>query len=103
MAQRVYIETTIPSYLTAWPSRDVVRAAHQQLTRQWWETRRSDFDLVVSQLVLDECAAGDDARMAVLGGIPILAATEQVAALAAMIARDLSLPPKVVNDAVHIA
>ena len=59
MKPRVYIETTIPSYLTAWPSRDVVRAAHQQLTRQWWQTRREDFDLVVSQLVLDECAAGD--------------------------------------------
>lgn len=107
MRQRVYIETTIPSYLTAWPSRNVVRAAHQQLTRQWWETRREDFDLVVSQLVLDESAAGDvdaaNERLALLRGIPVLAATEPVGPLAATIIRDLNLPPKAVNDGVHIA
>ena len=107
MAHRVYIETTIPSYLTAWPSRDVVRAANQQLTRQWWETRRADFDLVVSQLVLDECAAGDSdaakARLAELQKVPVLAATEPVTLLAAKIASGLSLPPKAVNDAIHIA
>jgi predicted nucleic acid-binding protein len=107
MAQRVYIETTIPSYLTAWPSRSVVRAAHQQLTRQWWETRREDFDLVVSQLVLDECAAGDadaaEKRLELLRGIPVLAVTEPVGPLAATIIRDLNLPPKAVNDGVHVA
>ena len=107
MAQRVYIETTIPSYLTAWPSRDVVRAGHQQLTRQWWETRRTDFELVVSQLVLDECGAGDlgaaNARLAELEGVPVLAVTETVTMLAAALANDLSLPPKAVNDALHIA
>lgn len=107
MPQRIYIETTIPSYLTGWPSRDVVRAAHQQITRQWWETRRKDFDLVVSQLVLDECAAGDamaaDARLEELGGIPVLAATEPVAKLAAILVQALSLPAKAINDAVHIA
>jgi len=107
MKPTVYIETTIPSYLTAWPSRNVVRAAHQLITRQWWEARRVDFDLVVSQLVLDECAAGDmedaEARLAVLKGIPILSATEAVGTLAALIVQSLSLPAKAVNDAVHIA
>ena len=107
MAQRVYLETTIPSYLTAWPSRDVVRAAHQQITRQWWETRRSAFDLVVSQLVLDECAAGDadaaKARLNELGGIPILGVTDAVTELAIKLVEELSLPPKAVNDALHIA
>ena len=94
MPPRVYIETTIPSYLTAWPSRDVVRAAHQQLTRQWWESSRSDFEVVVSQLVLDECAAGDkeaaDARMVLLAGIPILAATDPVIELASEPSRNNS-------------
>lgn len=57
MKKRVYIETTIVSYLTAKPSRDLIMAAHQQVTREWWEHRRV-CDLRVSQFVLDE--AGDD-------------------------------------------
>ena len=48
MKPKVYLETTIPSYLTARPSRDLVTAAHQQITREWWDTRRHAFDLFVS-------------------------------------------------------
>ena len=59
MAQRVYLETTIPSYLTAWPSRDLIIAGHQQLTKEWWRTRRAEFDLYISQFVIDEVSAGD--------------------------------------------
>lgn len=63
MKPRVYLETTIPSYLTAWPSRDLVRAAHQQITREWWEQRRGQFELFISQVVVRECEAGDPADM----------------------------------------
>ena len=49
MKAKVYIETTIPSYLVARPSRDLLIAAHQQLTRDWWELRRPAFDLYVSE------------------------------------------------------
>ena len=49
MKPRVYLETTIPSYLTVWLSRELVMAAHQQTTREWWDTRREDFELFVSQ------------------------------------------------------
>jgi hypothetical protein len=59
MKPRVYLETTIPSYLTAWPSRDLVRAAHQQITRDWWDRRRAEFELYISQVVVRECQAGD--------------------------------------------
>ena len=59
MADRVYIETTFISYLTARPSRDVVMAGHQQITHEWWDTRRANYELCVSQLVLDEAGAGD--------------------------------------------
>src|SRR5437899_2444817 len=59
MAQRVYIETTVVSYLTARPNRDVVIAGHQQVTHEWWDTRRANYELCVSQLVLDEAGAGD--------------------------------------------
>ena len=59
MAERVYIETTVVSYLTARPNRDVVIAGHQQVTHEWWDTRRASYELCVSQLVLDEAGAGD--------------------------------------------
>jgi len=59
MKTNIYLETTIPSYLTAWPSRDLVTAAHQQITHQWWNTRRQDFSLFISQSVIDEANSGD--------------------------------------------
>jgi hypothetical protein len=55
MKSRVSLETTVISYLTALPSRDIVQAAHQQITREWW-ARRSRFELFVSQAVLREAA-----------------------------------------------
>ena len=57
MKSKVYVETTIVSYLTAEPTRDVVQAAHQQLTREWWD-RRERFELFVSQTVITEAAGG---------------------------------------------
>lgn len=75
---RVYLETTIPSYLVAWPRTNVVIVGHQQTTREWWATYSERFDLFISQFVLDEAARGDaDAaveRLAALAGIPELAA-----------------------------
>jgi hypothetical protein len=59
MKPKVYLETTIPGYLMARPSRDLVTAAHRQITREWWDTRRQDFDLFISQMVIDEASAGD--------------------------------------------
>ena len=53
------METTIPSYLTSCPSRDLIIAAHQELTREWWEKRRNTFQLYISQLVVDEASVGD--------------------------------------------
>ena len=65
MKAKVYFETTIPSYLVARPSRDLLIAAHQQLTRDWWESRGPAFDLYVSEPVLEEAAAGDALHIAV--------------------------------------
>ena len=70
----VYIETMVISYLTARPSKDLVQRAHRRLTRTWWQTRRSEFDLYAAPLVLQEAAAGNPARaqgrVRVLGGLP---------------------------------
>ncbi len=103
---RVYIETTVPSYLTARPSRNLIRAAHQQLTREWWH-RRGEFDLYVSRLVLLECGAGDpDAaaeRTAALAGLPVLDEAEAIITLAENLVDGVPLPTKASADAVHIA
>jgi len=61
MKSSLYLETTIPGYLTSRPSRDLIVAGHQQVTREWWETRRDTFQLYISQLVIDEVSAGDPA------------------------------------------
>ena len=57
----VYIETSIVSHATAWPSRDIQTAALQQQARDWWNVERPKFDLVTSQLTLDEASRGDTA------------------------------------------
>ena len=97
----------MPSYLTAWPSRDLIRAGHQQVTREWWQTRRASFDIYISKFVLDEAGAGDveaaRERVAALQGIPVLDATEAVVELASALKTSLALPEKAAIDAVHIA
>ena len=107
MSKRVYLETTIASYLTARPSRDLIRAAHQQMTRQWWETRRTDFELFVSQSVVDEAAAGDaeaaERRQRLLAPVPRLAINDEAVALAKELIRQHALPEEAVEDALHIA
>jgi hypothetical protein len=103
----VYLETTIPSYLTAWKSPDVVMAARQQLTREWWDNRRQAFDVFVSQLVIDEASAGDPEavarRLSVLEDIPLIESQEDTDELVESLARSLSLPNRATADALHIA
>lgn len=103
---KVYVETTIVSYLTGLPSRDLVLTAHQQLTAEWWQ-RRHRFDLFVSEAVLQEAAGGDPSaaarRMAALQGISVLELTAQVAGLARALVAGHAVPANAVLDAVHIA
>ena len=104
---KVYLETTIASYLSAWPSRDLVTAAHQQITREWWQTRRRDFDLFVSEAVLQEAEAGDPEaaarRLEVLAGIPVLEMRGEAVSLAEALLGQVLLPRKAFVDALHIA
>lgn len=104
---KVYVETTIPSYLTARPSYDVRLLSHQQLTRGWWERRRSGFDLFVSELVLQECGAGDPQmahkRLDLLGGIPVLSSNETILHVAESMVKGGPIPAKAAGDALHVA
>lgn len=84
----VYIETSIVSYASGWPSRDIETAARQQQARDWWTTERPKFDLVTSQLTLDEAPAGDASaaadRLKLLAGLPLVEINSDTEALAAM-------------------
>lgn len=107
MTERVYIETTVISYLTARPSRDVVVAGHQQVTHEWWNTRRQFYELCVSQLVLAEAGAGDPQaareRLEALQLATLLETTSTALELAHDLIRAGALPAKAADDSVHIA
>ena len=104
---RVYIETTVVSYLTARPSRDLIVAAHQQITHDWWGTCRTNYELCVSELVLDEAGAGDAQaareRLLVLQPMLVIETTTAAFELAEDLLRAGALPRKAASDALHIA
>jgi hypothetical protein len=104
--ETVYIETTVVSYLVSHPSRDLVVAAHQQLTREWWHRRRRLFACFISDVVLDEAGDGDTEqaalRLKALDDIPKLAATAEGERLAAAFLAGV-LPAKAAGDAAHLA
>lgn len=106
MKPKLYLETSIVSYLTARPSHDLIVAAHQQVTRDWWETRAS-FELYISQFVLDEARAGDGEaagrRLAALRGASQLDLTPEAGMLAREILLQGGMPAKAYVDAVHVA
>lgn len=105
MKSKVYLETTIVSYLVAAPTKDLVQAAHQQLTRQWWAGRHR-FDLFVSRVVGAEARRGDATagarRVRALRGVPWLAGGRRGARLAEALLRTGALPQKAQVDAVHV-
>jgi hypothetical protein len=107
MLQRVYIETTFVSYLTARPNRDLIVAGHQQLTREWWDQHRADYQLCASQLVVQEAGVGDQVaaqeRLDILAAMTMLQITNAAVALAEELLRAGALPMKAGNDALHIA
>ena len=105
--ETVYLETSIVSYLVADPSRDLLTAANQQVTRDWWRQRRSGFACVASQEVLTEASRGDPEqvrrRLAVLATFPRVAVSGGAQELARLFLSTGCLPPKAVRDAVHLA
>ena len=103
----LYVETTIVSYLTAWPSNDVIRRGQQEVTSNWWDISRTEFELDTSQFVVDEASAGDQAaaaaRLVILSPIPKLLIGDEVVPLAQRLLTEGALPPKARLDALHLA
>ena len=107
MSETVYIETSLIGYLTARPSNNLILMANLESTRRWWENRRSQFTLYISQIVLDEAAQGDPEmalkRLEILQDFPVLELTEAVRDLGAQFLTRSNLPSKASDDAIHIA
>ena len=103
--ETVYIETTVVSLLVARPSRDPIIAAHQQITRRWWQERRVRFDCVTSEEVVREASQGDPEmsrlRLEALAGMPVLPVAEAALRLAEEVLREGILPRQAVSDAIH--
>lgn len=103
----IYVETSIVGYLTARSAADVVFQGRQELTRRWWYQRREEFELYISQLVLDEAGAGDPAaaaqRLRLLEGLPLLGESTEADRLADLLIDRHLLPEKAAADAQHVA
>ena len=107
MKPTAYIETSVVSYLAARPSRDVVVAAYQQVTRDWWRIASDRFDLVASALVVAEAGAGDAqaarGRLRALETVTLVEATADAERLAQRLIDDAAVPLQAADDAAHIA
>jgi hypothetical protein len=107
MKPTVYLETTIIGYLAMRLSRDLLVAANQHMTREWWDNHRHKYEPVISRFVIEECGDGDPTaaqeRSEFLKELPILQVTEEVESLAKALAKGIHLPSKAVVDAYHIS
>ena len=107
MRPTVYIETTVISYLTAKPSRDLLTAAYQQITREWWEESLINFEAFISPVVLEEISKGDaDAaqrRLREVSSFGVLEVSPQVKFLADMYFSEIDIPEKARADSFHLA
>ena len=107
MKPKVYLETSVVSYYTSRPSRDLVTAARQQVTREWWDESRSQFETYISALVFEESKVGDptaaERRLEAIAGMPVLKLTDEAESLAIEFIKFGQIPAEYLEDALHIA
>ncbi len=105
--QTVYIETTIPSFLTARLSNNLISVGKQEVTRKWWETRKDKYSLYISELVLSESMKGDitasEKRLKAIEELPLLAIDNESIQLTEKIMETGIIPSRAAADAAHIA
>lgn len=104
MKRKIDVETSVISYQTARPSKTITGAAHQQLTLAWWKMR-GQYDLMVSEVVMQECGEGDSEsakrRLEVVRDLLLI--TEQAIKIAEALIKQRIVPLKAIEDALHIA
>ncbi len=107
MKQTVYIETSVVSYLTARPTRDIITAGHQKITLEWWGRSRPVYECCISPFVIEEISRGDSVaiqkRMDAVSDMHILEVNTEVMSLAALYHRHLEIPEKAKADSYHMA
>jgi hypothetical protein len=107
MKTKIYLETSLVSYLTSNPNRDIVVASRQQITRVWWDTQRTRFTLYISPFVIQEASAGDPnavkKRLSIIKHLPLLEVNEKILALANNLLQAGAIPEKSTGDALHLA
>jgi len=107
MKKNLYIETTVVSYLTAKPSRDIMIAGHQEATRELWDQLSSRYKTYVSALILEEAGKGDpdqaQMRLAAIAKFPMLDIEDEARLLAEKIIAKKGIPCEYPEDALHIA
>ncbi len=105
--EKVYLETSVISYLTARPSRDVVKLARQELTRQWWHDMRMRYHLHVSSFVIAEISRGDPEaarqRLDSVAGLSEITMSDAADALYEGLLSAKAVPAEAEADAMHIA
>jgi len=107
MKETIYLETTVVSYYTSKPSRDIIVLAHQEITREWWDRALKRYDAFISEIVVEEARAGDPEaakkRLAILKKFTHLDLSPMVEKMAKVYVEKLKIPPKALRDAVHLA
>ena len=107
MKRKIYVETSVISYLTALPSNDLRAMANQNSTLEWWQAQSTKFELLISEFVIAEASMGNpeaaQRRLAVVAGIAELEANESVRALGNALIQHHALPAKAEIDAYHVA
>ena len=107
MKPKLYLETTVVSFLAARPSKDKVLAGQQESTHRWWREKRHQYEIFLSRLVWDEAAKGDKTaagrRIKLIRPFRWLQTTAAVVKLAQALVSKKAIPPNAARDAVHIA
>ena len=107
MKPTVYIETSIIGYLASRPSRDLITAANQQMTHEWWHKHRGRYGIYISQVVIDECSQGDplaaQERLELVKGVFEVVINSEARKLAKRLIEFVPFPDKAHTDALHIA
>lgn len=107
MKNSIYLETSVVSYYTSRPSRDIIILAHQEITREWWTNAIRIFDIFISEVVVEEISLGDLAiaqkRLDAIKNFPHLELNDKVEKVAGIYMQKLMIPEKSFRDAAHLA
>ncbi len=107
MKESIYLDTSVVSYHTSNPSRDIIVLAHQEITRQWWHKAVKRYDVFISEVVIEEASFGDPEaakrRLEELIDFPHLELDNKVEEMAKIYMERLDIPEKSFRDAAHLA